>query len=362
MSLIITPLIILLALAGFDVWMRLWRWQSRIGIGRWNDRLVWQRALERKARKWVRRPPTVKISDNDRWILLDVVRGKYRNRTIQSWQDAGLLLGLDAGESRSYAARRIDRRTGDWKIKPCNVDAALSGYALKKNGALPRPAEYTLIELLSSHRCGPRGTIAYRKTLPHIRFVDTIGMTVPFLTLCGMDAEAQAQIDEYDRAALAGTPFPSHAFDTERNVPLGIHDWCRGTGWYILGLVESNADGRHDRRIAVLAAEMLKHRKKDGGFGAMFFDPRSTFESSGSALAGLLMLRAYAATGNPELIAEAFRIEKRLMSATRRSGALDGCQGDTKGIGYYSHTFSLMPFAQGMALRLSKELNRYAER
>ena len=47
------------------------------------------------------------------------------------------------------------------------------------------------------------------------------------------------------------------------------------------------------------------------------------------------------------------------MHATRRNGALDYCQGDTYGIGLYSQIFSVMPFAQGMALMLSKNLDEY---
>lgn len=39
-------------------------------------------------------------------------------------------------------------------------------------------------------------------------------------------------------------------------------------------------------------------------------------------------------------------------------GALDYCQGDTKGIGMYSNIFRRMPFAQGILLKL---INNYNE-
>ena len=45
------------------------------------------------------------------------------------------------------------------------------------------------------------------------------------------------------------------------------------------------------------------------------------------------------------------------MKATRRNGAVDYCQGDTYGIGYYSQIFSVMPFVQGLTLMLSKQLD-----
>ena len=98
-------------------------------------------------------------------------------------------------------------------------------------------------------------------------------------------------------------------------------------------------------------------QKKNGGFGWMVARPESVFESSGTALLGLLLLAAYRISGEERFLKAAFRAEKALMGVTRRNGVLDMCQGDTKGIGMYSDVWSLMPFAQGMALRLSVELN-----
>ena len=82
-------------------------------------------------------------------------------------------------------------------------------------------------------------------------------------------------------------------------------------------------------------------------------------ESSGTALIGLLMVKTYELTNDDKYKECALRIEKALMSATRRDGSLDYCQSDTMGIGYYSQIFSTMPFAQGMALLLSKELSKH---
>ena len=42
---------------------------------------------------------------------------------------------------------------------------------------------------------------------------------------------------------------------------------------------------------------------------------------------------------------------KKIKSATRITGKVDWCQGDTKGIGVHSQTFDIMPFAQGFTLR-----------
>jgi unsaturated rhamnogalacturonyl hydrolase len=203
-----------------------------------------------------------------------MLRGKYRSHTIQSWQDAGLLAGLSEKESVEYAARRFNPASGEWKQKPRHIDAALLAYVLKKNGALPPEAEKTMLELLLSLKKDGK-TIPYRPDVPHLRFVDTIGLAAPFLAACGRWDIAAAQVEEYDRALLHGSSAPAHAYNLECGVPLGIHDWSRGTGWYILGLAESNAGGRFDDRIVALAEDMLRWQRADGGFGAMFFNEGS---------------------------------------------------------------------------------------
>ena len=46
------------------------------------------------------------------------------------------------------------------------------------------------------------------------------------------------------------------------------------------------------------------------------------------------------------------------MECTRMTGAIDWCQGDTKGIGVFSQMYDTMPFAQGMALRAVHGMNK----
>ena len=63
----ILTLIGTIALIFFSVdWtIELYKWQSRIHIGRWTDRKAWQQAVEKKARQWLYKSPTVQITDQD---------------------------------------------------------------------------------------------------------------------------------------------------------------------------------------------------------------------------------------------------------------------------------------------------------
>lgn len=341
--LLIILLAVILPFFLVDGWMEFNLWQKRIHIGRWENRKDWQIAVREKTISWLKHIPVIPVSDEKRLVLWDMLRGRYGNSFIQSWQYAGLLLGLGQEEAQAFY------KTHKFITQQYSVDSALLMYVLYKKGVLCRKdlIEYAGKSGLVEHN----GTMPYRQQLPDIRFVDTIGLLVPFLVACDYKDKALNQIKEYDEALLNGF-FPPHAYDVKKHLPLGIYDWSRGLGWYILGITEADElDGNHER-IVQLAKEMLKYQQVDGGLGSMFFSP-SRIESSGTALLGLLFVKAFEITGDRVFLEASKRAERALMRVTRRNGEVDYAQGDTKGIGMYSHRFDIMPFAQGMTLYLT---------
>ncbi len=328
-------------------------WQQRIHIGRWQDRKSWQQAVEKKAKSWLKHSPTTRITDQNRLVLWDMFRGNYRSSTIQSWQDAGLLLGLEKEDAISY----LNHHPNLFHSSHIEFDQALLAYALKEHGLLSPEQENKIKDLFQSYY-QVNSTIPYRKQLPNIRFVDTLGLICPFLHACGWNELAVKQIKEYDDFLLNGV-FPPHAFNKKSQTPMGIYDWNRGLGWYILCLIETETLERNHERILHLANSLIPYQRIDGGYNCMFFNPLERFESSGTALIGLLYIKAYELSNELKYLAIAQNIERSLMKATRRNGAVDYAQGDTKGIGFYSRTFSIMPFAQGMTLYLSKKINQH---
>ncbi len=338
-------LLVFLILTVWDLVYAISLWISRIGIGRWEDRNEWKESVMNRTRKWLRHTPVAPSTDNRRFILLDILRGEYRSVSVQSWQVAGLLMGLGDEDSADYVKKhkKVFRNTPE-------VDEALLAYALKKNGALDRSSEERMLSLFGRYK--DSGTIPYLSAFPNIRFVDTIGLACPFLYAIGLDSLAERQVEEYDRVLLDGV-FPPHAFNLENGLPLGVFDWSRGMGWYILGLVES---GRNEDRILKLAERMTGLQREDGSFGCFLFDLDSSKESSGTALAGILFVRAYRICGDKRFLDAARKAEGALMGMTRRNGVVDNAQGDTRGIGWYSSRFDRMPFAQGMTCYLSSLL------
>ena len=346
--------VITLTFLAVDLFCTFQTWQRRIGIGRWKDRNKWEEAITNRAVKWFQNPPVVSKRDNTRYILWDKINNNYKNNTIQNWQTAGLLLGL------SFPVKKIELTE--------SIDDALIGYVYLTNNKNHNAnvselnAIYSTILSLKQDN----GTIPYRKQLPNIRFVDTVGLICPFLVKYGLtfannDAIelAKAQICEFSRFLHPITGTPPHAYDIKKDVPLGIYDWGRGIGWYLLGITECYrivpSGDFHDflqKQILSLGESLLKHQLPSGGFAASLFCENAPAESSATVLCGLLFQQCFEITGNEKYYNATDLVISQLMKLTQRNGAIDMSQGDTKGIGLYSSKYSYMPFTQGLTLLL----------
>lgn len=306
-------------------------WIGRIHIGRWTDKDVWRDAVEKVSVKWLRCTPRIENATDD----------------VMMWQRAGLLIG--AGDMCEPDIRaELSRKLSQVQANMVNPEHLLMAYALKER---PKNVESFVEEYRGN-------TIPYRRHELKNRYVDTLGMVVPYLHWTGRDDMAVRQFEEYGMAMWRGV-FPAHAYNVDLNLPLGVFDWCRGCGWYILSLVESGGMDCVRDRVVNLASALLPLQKENGGYGAFLFNKKTRQESSGTALIGLLMVAAYEYTNEDVYLTSARNCRMALMRATRRNGCVDFCQGDTACIGDYSHVFSLMPFAQGMALKLCRVLDRY---
>lgn len=371
--------IILLSFVLTDLYPIFRQWFGRIHIGRWVNTVIWRNAILNRTKIWLRDAPTVCITDNKSFILWDRLKGRFRSKTIQSWQDAGLLLGVLSAHEKdiaySWVNSKLDEK-GMWREKPMHVDAALLGYAMLsyvsecqiKSDTI-KPAMDYVYDLILSFR--ENNTVLYRKSTSSIRFVDTLGFICPFLLKYGLIYQkkeaiilAFLQLEEYDMALLPKFGFPCHAFDLKNKLPRGVYDWGRGIGWYILALVEGKRSlENHEKvvdlnnRIVHLAENLIPFQNQYGGFSSMVFDLEAYPESSITALAGLLFHEAWLLTGKQSFYKARQLTIKSLMMVTQRNGAIDYCQGDTKGIGFYSITFSYMPFVQGMSLLLINRIN-----
>ena len=353
---------------GVDLFYYMLDRYGRYHIGRFKNENEWKQRTIKKAKKWVKREPTVKISDNNRYLLMDILTGKYRDQTIQSWQKGALYLGLmNIDKDLVQSSIEMIIKEGDWIHKPTNIDCGLLSYAILKNcdPVKVKPAMDYVAKLIKGH-VAEDGMILYTNDMgSRERYVDTIGLAVPFLFLYSKIYHSQEerelaffQLKKFSQYGLEKeSKLPNHAYDSETKLPLGNYGWGRGCGWYALGLIDSypemeNGEDKEwlKKHIVVIADSYMKFQRADGGFGRIL-QLRVGYDSSVTAVLAYYYQRCYELFGDDKYKNVSNKCTQKLKTVTKITGALDWCQGDTKDIGVLSQTFSVMPFAQGMMIR-----------
>ncbi|MBU8883066.1 glycoside hydrolase family 88 protein [Kaistella sp. DKR-2] len=356
-------------------------WQSRIKIGRFNNRDLWQQKVLTLSRKWLLNTPIIRLTDNHRLIIIDILKGNYQRSAIQSWQEAALILGLTEyykktgdAETQKQTERFVSKKmtaAGGWKEKPTDSDHAILAYAFLNVDFIDhvkyRSAFDETWQMILSLK-GEDGTVAYKNHVRQYRFVDTIGFICPFLVNYGYKFGipeavelAVKQITEYQKYGLMTQEnIPCHTYHVETKIPTGLFGWGRGLGWYVIGLIDTwyalpeNHPHKKDLEKMVIATanSAIKLQQENGGFHWLLFDKGSRLDSSTAAT---LIWFFTLASEIPEIAEQCLvareKALKYLMTVTRRSGAVDFSQGDTKGIGVYSQNFDILPFTQGFVLR-----------
>lgn len=373
-SILLVLLLVPLAVVSADYISNKWNNLKRFHIGRWQSQEQWQTAVMNTACRWLVKTPVVRKTDQKSYILLEWIKKNNYSSTIQSWQKAGLVLGLccmDDAKCRDAIAdwkcTAIDEN-GMWKEPVAKVDSAMLAYAALKTEHDPNRIRLSMdwtLKVLEENLCED-GMISYSQgKQSKIRFVDTLGMVCPFLALYGKLYQddryvqlAYQQLEDYRRLGLyPGTQLPCHAVHTEHALPLGVYGWGRGTIWYLLALADTYAELPEDERkqnirswIASAAEDYLKYQHEDGSFFTIL-QGGGQYDSSVTAGMAFFYRKAAQILQLDEYNVVADKCIMRLMKATMRNGAIDQCQGDTHGIGVFSQIFDTMPFVQGLVLR-----------
>lgn len=381
MYLLFLMILLIMVIIGIDVIPQFNTWQSRIKIGRFQNWGDWQKKVLTRSRRWLKNTPTVPLTDNSRLIVIDMMKGKYRRYAIQSWQEAALVLGLTASVKRApdlqiqneindFFASKTGA-SGAWIVKPTDSDHAILAYALLNADFLDHHQYRTALDETYKMICslvGEEGTVAYKRHVSNYRFVDTVGFICPFLVTYGLKFQipeavdlAMKQITEYQKyGMMLQENIPFHTYNVDTGIPVGLSGWGRGLGWFVIGLIDTwqaLPDGHPQKMkletlVIKTARSALKFQEQNGGFHWLLFDRGSRLDSSTAAtLAWFFTLAAEISEVSEECIEAREKALDYLMSVTRRSGAVDFSQGDTKGIGVYSQNFDILPFTQGFVLR-----------
>ena len=366
--LIILSIVIMLYLS--DDGPEFYTWLNRIKIGRLKEN--WQKKVKAKSLLWLNHTPKIPIKDHHRRIWWDWLRNKYSSSTIQSWQQAALLLGLNDNylnsqdekvkkEILAFFNKTIDS-LGNWRNSPQEIDTALLAFAFSEIPFIDiskmKPALEHIYQLLLS-KVGEDHTIIYRSATLNYRYVDTIGFVAPFLVKYGVLFNSNEainlainQIKNFEKYGVLENKIPCHAYEIHSKNPLGVYGWARGMAWFVLGILETykilnenHAEKTYlNNLLNQVTKTLLMHQKENGSFSWNLLMPEERIDSSATAVFAWLFKE------RKEMKA-AQKALQYLQSVTRRDGAVDFSQGDTKGIGVYAQEFNVFPFTQGFLLR-----------
>lgn len=364
-----------------DLFPRVQDWLNRRGMRGYSDKYQWSGSIVDRGIRWLGSTPRVRVTDNTRLIALDMLRGNYSRNCVQHWQQASLILGLAEFEMcnqdkriKGQIVKFLDTtfdHAGNWRRRPEQIDVAMLGYAVMMTSFVDGDrflGSFDYIWKMIKTHAGEDGTICYRTSMKNYRHVDTIGLACPFLVSYGVKycreeciELAVRQILEYEKyGMLQPQHIPCHAYRYEDKFPLGIYGWGRGVGWYALGLVDSwNGLPAHHRhksvlgeKVALLARAAMAHQQDKGNWNWTIARRECAPDSSATAALAWFMLNAAQIEAiSKECVISANSAIRYLMKVTRRNGAIDFSQGDTKDIGVYSRLFNVLPFTQGLAIR-----------
>lgn len=364
-------------------------WVSRIRMGRYEDKSLWNKTITTKGSRWLLNTPKIKVTDNTRLVVIDMLKGNYTKSTIQHWQEASLILGLseylknnDDKEIKDEIAKFLNSKfdsSGQWLEKPRHIDGAILAYSIMKLDHIDvnqykKALDYTW-EMIKDH-IGEDGTVEYRKFMKSYRYVDTIGFICPFLVCYGTKFNkdycidlAVKQIKEYEQYGMLDKhSLPCHVYKIENKVPLGLYGWGRGLGWFAIGLIDAWNELPQDSKYKFAFEESVKRfaeaamsfQQDNGSWNWTVTRSESRSDSSATATLGWFMLNASKIEKvSKECLDSTEKAMSYLMKVTRKDGAVDFSQGDTKDIGVYSTLFNILPFTQGFCIRL---INSYLNR
>ena len=386
--LVIMFLVILL----FDLYPIVRDWGSRIKIGRYENIEFWNKSIANMGMNWLLHTPKVKVTDNTRLIMVDILKGNYTKSAIQHWQEGSLLLGMteylkynNDPKAKSTVLKFLDSTfddNGQWTKKPKHVDGAILAYAVMKLDIIDsykyKKAFDFIWEMIKQH-VGEDETVMYRHSMKDYRYVDTIGFICPFLIGYGQKFGneesielAIKQIKHYEKYAMYKDYYiPVHAYDIGNKMPLGLYGWGRGLGWFAIGLIDAwrELPSNHKYKLELensvvrFAEGIMKFQQKDGSWTWTVTRNKTNKDSSTTATLTWFLLNA---ADLPELSDQCIESSEKaihyLMQVTRRNGAVDFSQGDTKDIGVYSTLFNILPFTQGFCIRsINLYLNKLAK-
>lgn len=274
---------------------------------------------------------------------------------------------------------------GNWKTPQRNSDQFLKGYALLHVAKCRQQDKWLSAGRSLATMLAEIGDNAVEGSIPYTNdtslvLVDTLGMICPFLARAGLMFDEPAivdmavlQIQNFARNALdPNTALPYHGYYAGGPSRLGPWGWGRGTGWMLIGIVDTLIDLPADHASAPelkallnrVVESLIEFQKQDGHWSWVL--PMTDTKSDASATA--FIAYAIARARQHDLIGHELNgLLTRALSALAKSrlenGIYTGGSGECLGVNGYARDFRPSHWLQAMSetCLLITDTERYEE-
>ena len=334
----------------------------------------WEYKVENICRRWIKKTPVVRSNDDKLLSVLDIILHRGKKNTIQVWQQASLYLGLKESKKSVDLKETLDSFKAKFEIQKSlstieDADYGILAFAFIENGHelfAENVIKYVLTNMSEEE------IVLYKAYAKETAFVDTLGFICPFLTKYGIVTDQIEYVDLAKKQILwyleYGTEdkifLPFHAVSISNHIKRGICDWGRGLAWLLIALMDSyKVLMEHDRDDETYLSIIKKYadlaiglQSENGSFKWELLNGNCDSDSSTIAVIGWYLACCYNIFKEEVYLNHAIKCRTYLMSVTYSNGVIDYSQGDTLSIGIYSRMFTIMPFTQGFALRMQREI------
>ncbi|MCK4830866.1 glycoside hydrolase family 88 protein, partial [bacterium] len=258
----------------------------------------------------------------------------------------------------------------EWNTPIDRVENVMKGYSLLYLVELTGEDKYInaahhIADSLLSHPRTSGESLPYLSQSNEI-LVDTLAMICPFLArysklfnnsealnlcLTQLISFIQNNVDK-------NTRLPYHGYYSDGPKCLGLHGWGRGTGWYMLGLIDTILELPNDHpdlnfliKTYIATAYSLRiFQRPDGHWNWAIPHERDRFDSSTTSLLGYCLQRGliHRIIGNMYQIT-VDRAIQAIVRVTRSDGVLDGSLAECRGLGKYPQNYGPQLWLQGSA-------------
>lgn len=318
-------------------------------------------------KKLVKKPKKTKQKDRSKYnwpITLNILGAEYSHKLFAESEDLRVL--------KTMFDHNIDEQ-GNWLTPINKVDYVMKGYSLiyllniTKNSRYEQACQQLASSILLEHERVGDGCLPYTPTgSAQGILVDTLAMICPFLARYSnhfQETEAMKvsinQLKQFVRKNVDhDTRFPYHGYYDDGPKRLGMHAWGRGTGWYMMGLIdtllemsEQHPDYPELFNAYLDAANSLKkYQRQDGHWNWAILHRKDRFDSATTSMIGYSLMRGL----QRNFLDNSFQTVvntaiQGLVNVTNAHGVLDGSLGECKGLGKYPQSYGSSPWLQGSA-------------